>query len=294
MQPVHGFRFAPGGWTAAAAMPDQGASQLLDPGSPAAPGPPPLPHRQAPLLQSSLVTNLVAAFFLIFIFGWNMASVSSFSMPRIADPIAYGFGVYQRWDMFAPQPPRFTTWYVYQGTLLNGRTVDVLRPIAQDDLDLIADVSWTQPENIATDLYGDKYWRKYLGEIVNRGKGKERAAFTAYVCQAWNAHYAGSDQRLSTIDFYAVFSRTLPSEQQGTPDGAPDRLQPMRHGDPVGVRTRPGWPDSGFQVRCPGDRGHLAGRGTGGARPCAPPARRSRFLRFAVGRISPSRRDSAT
>ncbi len=47
-------------------------------------------------LRPSWTANLFAAFCLLFVFGWNMTSVSDFQMPPHSTPIAYSLGLYQR------------------------------------------------------------------------------------------------------------------------------------------------------------------------------------------------------
>lgn len=169
-------------------------------------------------LRSSADINVAATFFLLFIFGWNLATVTPLTIPSSAVPIAQVLGLYQRWNMFAPQPIQFTEWYVYEGTLRNGRQIDVLGPIVQNDLNRIEDVSWSQPDNIASNLYGDKYWRKYLGEIGEYGKSRERVAFSSYVCRTWNDHHQDPSEQLVNLQIYEVIKPTLPDYQPSRPD----------------------------------------------------------------------------
>lgn len=172
--------------------------------------PPVVPARSAP------VTNLFAALCLLFVFGWNMATVTDFVMPRSSFPIAYGLGLYQRWNMFAPQPPRATSWYVVRGVLENGRQLDLLTPIVQDDPMLMRPLSWERPANIAGDLYKDKYWRKYLSQIVLPTYAEERRAYAAFTCRTWNASHPGPEA-LRGITIVSVVERTLPEYQESPP-----------------------------------------------------------------------------
>lgn len=167
--------------------------------------------------RTSAYLNLAAAFCLLFIFGWNMASVSRFSMPPVSLPVAYGLGIYQHWNMFAPRPPRSTLWYVYQGTLQSGREVDALAPITGDDPDLVREVRWSQPGNIASDLYGDKYWRKYLSEVATSTRVDERDAFARFVCRSWNEQHMAPAERLLSLQVFVVIKRTLPDYEASEP-----------------------------------------------------------------------------
>ncbi len=87
------------------------------------------PGRQPERLRSSPVLNLVAAFCLLFVFAWNMTTVSAYTMPSASRPVAYSLGIYQTWNMFAPRPPHATSWYVMVGTLDNGQQVEMLPPM---------------------------------------------------------------------------------------------------------------------------------------------------------------------
>jgi hypothetical protein len=164
-------------------------------------------------LRPSWTANLFAAFCLLFVFGWNMASVSDFRMPQNSAPVAYSLGLYQRWAMFAPRPVRSTIWYVYHGRLADGTQLDLLPTIVQDDLNVIQLLSWDEPANISGDLYGDKYWRKYIDEIPKAGKAAERRAYARYICRTWNSHYGG-DVALEGFEIVRLHRPTRPNYEE--------------------------------------------------------------------------------
>jgi len=178
--------------------------------------PAPDPDRPVRRLRSSPLTNVFAGFCLLFVFGWNMSTVSDYTMPTSSLPIAYGLGLYQKWNMFAPQPPQSTSWYLVRGILQNGRQLDMLSPIIQGDTDLMEPVSWERPSTIAGDLYKDKYWRKYLTQITRPGFRNQRQAFAAYTCRTWNADHSGSEE-LRGITIVTVVQRTLPDYETTPP-----------------------------------------------------------------------------
>lgn len=142
------------------------------------------------VFRTSPLINGFAAFCLVFILGWNIAGVSDYRMPDHSSKVAFGLGIYQHWNMFAPRPTRSTIWYVYNGTLADGTEVDVLPTILRGDLNQVQLLSWDEPEDISGGLYGDKYWRKYLDAIAS-GSRDERLAFGGYICRTWNGHYGG-------------------------------------------------------------------------------------------------------
>ena len=174
-------------------------------------------------LRTHPVINLFAAFCLVFVLGWNIATVSDFTMPTESRPVAYGLGLYQRWSMFAPRPVRSTIWYVYRGTLADGTELDVLPTIIQDDLNVIQPLSWNEPEDISGGLYSDKYWRKYLDQIATSSSRQEKLAFASYICRTWNGHYAG-DVRLEDLEIVRIVRPTqldgdeAPVEQRSVSD----------------------------------------------------------------------------
>lgn len=232
-EPVQAMRAPVADWLAAWSSANPGRDmagqtaavqlQQSQSGSPPAPapslaaGPHPPPDLAPVRLRSSIDVNIAATFFLLVIFAWNMTSVSSFAMSSSSLPVVYGLGLYQRWNMFAPEPVRSTKWYVYEGTLQDGRSVDVLAPIVRHDPDRIQDVSWSQPDRIASDLYGDKYWRKYLGNLDNNGKSLERNAFTTYVCRSWDEHHTDPADQLVSVQIFAMVKQTLPDYQSSRP-----------------------------------------------------------------------------
>lgn len=143
------------------------------------------------VVRSLPITNLFMAFCLVFVFGWNLTSVTDFTMPAEARPFAYTTGLYQSWNMFAPHPSKGTVWLVVRGVLEDGREVDLLTPIVHQDLERVPRLSWAQPDDIVGEYYGDKYWRKYLTALGRESKSDERRAFAAYTCRTWNDHYGG-------------------------------------------------------------------------------------------------------
>ena len=171
------------------------------------------PERQRVRLRSSLWLNAVAAFFLVFIFGWNMSTASDFKMPENSRQVAYSIGVYQHWAMFSPHPPRSTSWHVLVGQLENGELIDMLPPILRNDLSLIEPVTWDRPDNISGSYYGDKYWRKYLDAIGMSNFDGEAREFAGYVCRTWNENYSGP-MRVKALVYIKVIEPTL--EDGGT------------------------------------------------------------------------------
>jgi hypothetical protein len=108
------------------------------------------------VVRANVLTNLAAALLLVIVLGWNVASVSSYTMPRESRPVVYGLAVYQKWSMFAPRPPRSTQWSVVVGTLEGGQQVNLLPSLVEGDMTLVVPLNWDRPE----------YWRRLLRQQV--------------------------------------------------------------------------------------------------------------------------------
>lgn len=163
---------------------------------------------------ASPIANLLAAGLLLVVLGWNITSVSAYTMPRESRPVVYGLAIYQKWAMFAPKPPRSTQWPVIEGTLANGTTVNLLEPLVQGDMTLLVPLTWDRPADIGEGYYGNKYWRKYFTALEEDGSINDRLALSGYLCRHWNAVH-GENERLATVTLHSVFEDTLPNGEVG-------------------------------------------------------------------------------
>jgi Vitamin K-dependent gamma-carboxylase len=165
-------------------------------------------------LRSSLVTNLLAVFFLLYIFCWNLTTVSSFTMPAPLVPLGSLIGFEQSWGMFAPYPTKEDGWYVIPGNLSDGQQVDLM-PVTRDDFSP-REVSWEKPENVAS-TFKNEHWRKYLESIRQEKYAYQHLHFGRYICREWNARHAG-DEQLETFQITYMLEETLPDYQPSTPE----------------------------------------------------------------------------
>ena len=165
-------------------------------------------------VTGTLVTNLLAAGLLLVVLGWNIASVSAYTMPRETRPVVYGLAIYQKWAMFAPRPPRSTQWSVIEGTLANGTKVSLMEPLVHGDMSRMVWLTWERPDYIGGEYYGDKYWRKYFAALDEEGSTNDRRALSGYLCRNWNAEHAG-DERLTSVTLYSVLEGILPDGNVG-------------------------------------------------------------------------------
>ena len=167
-------------------------------------------------LRSSLVTNLLALFFLLYVFCWNLTTVSEYDMPERIRPLGYVLGLRQDWGVFAPEPRKTGGWYVIPGTLNSGQQVDLMPAAVRNDFDLREGVSWEKPEDVANTLK-NKYWRKYLSGIEDPDNEDLRNYFGRYICREWNARRTGAEE-LINLQIVHMKVRTLPDYQRTTPE----------------------------------------------------------------------------
>jgi hypothetical protein len=167
-------------------------------------------------LRPSLVTNLVALFFLLFVFCWNLTTVSTYSIPEPIRPLGYLLGLRQDWGVFAPEPTETGGWYVIPGTLHSGQQIDLMPAAVRNDFDVREGVSWEKPEDVANTLK-NKYWRKYLKEIRDPDNDALRNEFGRYICREWNARRTGAEE-LTNLQIVHMKVTTLPDYQRPTPE----------------------------------------------------------------------------
>lgn len=165
------------------------------------------------MLRSSLATNLAAFVFLLYVFCWNLTTVSAFTMPERTVPIGFFLGLEQYWGMFAPSPSKEDGWYVVPGTLRGGQQTDLMS-VTRDDYGL-HEVSWEKPQDV-TSTYKNEHWRKYLENIWLQQHAGQRLHFGRYICREWNARHGGSEQ-LRTFRITYMLEQTLPNYQRPSP-----------------------------------------------------------------------------
>jgi hypothetical protein len=170
-------------------------------------------------LQSSLATNLLALFFLFYIFCWNLMMVSSFSIPTPAYQLGPFLGLSQNWVMFAPSPPKEDGWWVIPGNLRGGQQVDLIS-VMHNDYGL-QEVSYKKPQDIVGSVKNAQ-WHKYLEYITTTeysdtperraDQREQRENLGRYLCRTWNMRHT-DDELLKNLQIVYVREPTLPDGQ---------------------------------------------------------------------------------
>ena len=159
--------------------------------------------------------NIVVLLLLIYATVWNFRSLAfaAFDRDHIAvqtfrrrtfnslDWFSRLTRLDQSWSIFAPNPPRDDGWHVVEGTLKNGREVDVLRN---------GSVNWSKPSlRQRNAIYKNMQWRTYFINL-NRAIGQKLYPdYGNYLCRRWNAKHRGENQ-LDSLTVYFMDERTVP------------------------------------------------------------------------------------
>ena len=167
-------------------------------------------------LRSSAGSNLIAAFFLIYVFVMNITTVTDYTMPlaEASLPMAVALGLDQRWAMYSPTPAQFTYWLSVPGVLNDGRKVELLQAVTHQEPDRIDEVSLDKPGNV-NETFRDIYWLRYLTTLSMPVAQERLLNFGGYICRSWNAWYPEGPMQLQTFDIVYITQPTLPDGKRG-------------------------------------------------------------------------------
>lgn len=151
----------------------------------------------------------LAALSLALIGLWNLSTIKALpvSVQRVLTPGFQLLRIDQLWNMFAPHPLKDDGWMVVEGTLADGRMLNVLKPGQSLGFDKPHQLSQTH-ENLR--------WHTYLGRLSEKEFAPQRLWFGKYLCRNWNADklVENRDQRLLRFKMHYIFERTPPPGQQ--------------------------------------------------------------------------------
>lgn len=150
----------------------------------------------------NVVTGLLLAYVLI-INIQGLPMVGAYWSERFGS-VRSVLGLNQRWDMFAPAPPKIDVWFVVRGEKGNGAVVDVLKG-TEGEPDIGKPLE-------AMNYYPTYRWRKYLSRLAEPNFRQYRPAFSDYLCRTWNRSH-GEAAQLASLKLYA---RTEVNRLDGT------------------------------------------------------------------------------
>jgi hypothetical protein len=160
------------------------------------------------LSLQGLVASLLAL-----VSWWNIAAwpSSPLQFPAALRPTMVALRLDQDWGMFAPYPQREDGWFVVQGTLVDGRPVDVLHNRLS-----LADLR--KPALVSREM-GNQRWSKYYMNLWLARLSPYRAYYAAYLCSRYNAvRPAQSSERLQELELGFMREWTLPDYAPSTPE----------------------------------------------------------------------------
>jgi predicted DCC family thiol-disulfide oxidoreductase YuxK len=168
-------------------------------------------------IRPSLINTLLSIFFIVVITYWNINTLKNDSrlIPSIWR-VANIFQLYQRWDMFAPQPMTDDGWYVVPGELSDGTEVNVWKPGEKLD--------WEKPE-LVSNTFPHFRWRKYLTNISFNNYSSHRLHFSRYLCRRWSADHP-DEKPLKTFKIFYMRETTPPP---GIPLPDPEKVLLWNH-----------------------------------------------------------------
>ncbi len=150
----------------------------------------------------------LAAAALLLIGLWNLSTIHAVpaSVQRLLSPGFQLLRIDQLWNMFAPYPLKDDGWIVVEGTLANGKIINVLKPAIPVSFDKPYQLSQTH-ENLR--------WHTYLGRLTENEFAPHRLWFGKYLCRSWNADklVENRDQRLLRFKLHFIVERTPPPGQ---------------------------------------------------------------------------------
>jgi hypothetical protein len=163
----------------------------------------------------SLVVNLFTTACLIFVLVWNLSTISVSAVPGVVRPIGFFLGLPQHWGMFAPYPVKSTMWFIAPGTLQDGRQIDLLPSVIEDNTGLFAEVDWGEPSDVRATFNGEERWRKVIESLANSGDSDALLSLGQYICRNWNGTNGGTPAELLTFEIVQLWEQTLEDNQRG-------------------------------------------------------------------------------
>lgn len=147
--------------------------------------------------RANLWRQVGAAFFLLYIFAWNLRSLDFnryepyFGMRWnwIGDTLRLD----QVWAMFAPFPLKEDGWMMLPARLADGQKVDLItggKPVV-----------WSEPVNLSR-TFRDAQWQKYLLNLWTLDNAPHRGYYIAYTVDRWNQSHAPNQKVVSAQLIY--------------------------------------------------------------------------------------------
>ncbi|HYL93590.1 MAG TPA: HTTM domain-containing protein [Alphaproteobacteria bacterium] len=158
----------------------------------------PLPARLG-ILGQILVSLLLGC-----ILWWNLSNeFPGIVMPQRKQALGFLARLDQVGDMLAPVPLKEDGWYVIEGKLKEGSTVDLWRHT-------LGPPSFEKPVNVAA-MYPNERWRRYFMSLYLPESAQFRPYFGEYLCRQWNsAGELAVGKELTSLKIYFMMKTNQP------------------------------------------------------------------------------------
>ena len=155
-------------------------------------------------VRMPLLLTVFCALCLIYVVVDNFGSVarSPIRIPARVAPVGQLLNLRQNWRLFAPTPLRVYTWYVVEGRLRDGRSIDLWTG---------QPVTWEKPASPQPSINNVR-WRPYMRYLTHERQRSLRPYFASYVCRSWNE----SHQASAALEEVTVFSLDEPISLDGS------------------------------------------------------------------------------
>jgi hypothetical protein len=170
---------------------------------------PRVPQRAAPP-QPGAVAAALCAFLFTYCVMLNVSDLDDptrpndpfwgrYFPPRVGS-LRDTLGLGQGWGMFAPEPSKYSGWWVFRGELTDGQEVDLLTGAP---LPAGGPASWPRPA-LVSEQYGNTRWRRFRMNLYEAsGSFFLRHTYAEYLAREHERDHPGQKVRLVEFHFFA-------------------------------------------------------------------------------------------
>lgn len=147
-------------------------------------------EKPLPIIQTSVVSQIVAALSLVYILHWNAFNLNP-SLKQLFTPVANTFRLDQYWGMFAPKPMQDDGWFSMVASLDDGSRVDLFQHDRPHTFERPADI---------VHMHKTARWAKYWMNLWMEKHGRYRKYGVAYMRAQFQARHP--DREIKQLSFY--------------------------------------------------------------------------------------------
>lgn len=159
----------------------------------------------------------LALLLLVYIALWNVRELPGWhdrALPYRWNGVARATGLDQLWNMFAPAPHTEDGWFVMEGTLRDGETVNLWMPGEP--------LPWSKPSSVA-DQYVSQRWTKMLRTLWLGERKDLRGPFVQWLARRWNEEQAAGNPRRRVREA-ELYYQLEPTPPPGHPEPEPETI----------------------------------------------------------------------